>query len=166
MRHSFISPTKLYVSGGSRRHKRCQLCDPGLCKFVKYFHVLPTGYRGMRRRKGPQRHCPKEIKDLQGENRFTTWYFKPPSTHLIIFSPFPVVKQKHVTGDTVVISYLKIRNNCERDFTPEMTFFRTLKIFWEFGMCSKIAQIPGDELNRQTKKPSENRRKKDKKGKS
>ena len=28
-----------------------------------------------------------------------------------------------------------MRNNDDRDFSPKMTFIRTLKIFQEFGMC-------------------------------
>ena len=52
-------------------------------------------------------------------------------------APFAVVKQYHIAGNTVVKSCLKIRNNDDRDFSPKMTFIRTLKIFREFGMCSK-----------------------------
>jgi len=52
-------------------------------------------------------------------------------------APFPVVKQYHIAGTTVVNSCLKIRNNHGRDFSLKMTFIRMLKIFWEFGMCSK-----------------------------
>jgi len=50
-------------------------------------------------------------------------------------APLTVVKQYHVAGNTVVNSYLKIWNNDDGDFAPEMTFFRTLKFFREFGMC-------------------------------
>jgi len=50
----------------------------------------------------------RPAKDGPGENRFTIWSFKPPRTHVINFSaPFPVVKQKHVAGTTVVTSSLK-----------------------------------------------------------
>jgi len=48
-----------------------------------------------------------------------------------------VVKQYHIAGNTVINSCLKIRNNDDRDFPPKMTFIRTLKIFREFGLCSK-----------------------------
>jgi len=49
-------------------------------------------------------------------------------------APFPVVKQKHVSGNTVVSSKPQIRNKDDRNFSPKMTFFRTLKPFREFGM--------------------------------
>ena len=52
-------------------------------------------------------------------------------------APFAVVKQYHIAGNTVINSCLKIRNNEDRDFPPKMTFIRTLKIFREFGLCSK-----------------------------
>jgi len=89
----------------------------------------------------PQEACSAQkrpAKDGPDENRFTTWSFKPPRTHVIkISAPFPTVKQKHVAGNTVVSSYIKIQNNNDKDFNPKITFDRTLKIFWEFAMCSK-----------------------------
>jgi len=48
-----------------------------------------------------------------------------------------VVKQYHITGNTVLNSCLKIQNNDDRDFSLEITFICTLKIFREFGMSSK-----------------------------
>jgi len=53
------------------------------------------------------------------------------------FQSFPVVKQKHVSGNTLVNTYSKIRNKDDKNFTPKMTFFQKLEIFFESGMCSK-----------------------------
>ena len=46
-----------------------------------------------------------------------------------ISAPCLVLKQKHDAVNTVFNSYLKIWSNDERDFTPKMTFFRTIEIF-------------------------------------
>jgi len=77
--------------------------------------------------------CSKETcKRWDGENLLYDMVFQTPRTHVISFSaPFSVVKQKHGTarGNTLVNSYLKIRNKDDRNFTPKMTFFRTLEIF-------------------------------------
>ena len=113
---------------------------------MSFLRVTCDAAKGLQCRKRP-------AKDGPGENRLTTWSFKPPRTHVINFSAlFPGVKQKHVAWNTVVTSYLKIRNNDDRDFKLKMTFVRTLEIFWEFGMCGKKVQIPWDELNHQTEK--------------
>jgi len=89
----------------------------------------------------PQGACcarKRPAKDGPGENRITAWSFKHPRTQVIKFSaPFPLVKQKHVSGNTLVTSYPKIRNKDDKNFTPKMTFFQTLEIFFESWMCSK-----------------------------
>ena len=46
-------------------------------------------------------------------------------------APFAVVRQYDTAGNTVVNSCLNIRNNDDRDFSPKMSFIRT--IFREFG---------------------------------
>ena len=82
----------------------------------------------------------RHVKDGPGENRITACSFKHPRTHVIKFSaPFPVVTQKHVSGNTLVNSYPKIRNKDDKIFTStlKMTFFHTLEFFFESGMCSK-----------------------------
>jgi len=89
----------------------------------------------------PQGACctrKRPAKDGLGQNRITALSFKHPRTHVNNFSaPFPVVKQKQVSGNTLVYSYPKIRNKDDKNFTPKMTFFQTLEIFFESGMCSK-----------------------------
>ena len=48
-----------------------------------------------------------------------------------------MVKQKHVLGNTLVSSYPKIRNKDDKNLTPKMSFFQTLEICFESGMCSE-----------------------------
>jgi len=94
----------------------------------------------------PQGACSareRPAKDGREENRFRVWSFKLMRTHVMKFcAPCTVVKSQHDAGNTVRSSYLKIRSNDDRDFTPKMTFLRTCEIFWEFGMCSKNSIIP------------------------
>ena len=48
----------------TRTSKDAHVCDPGLCKFVEYFHVFPTSY--MRRCKGPA--VPeRDLQNMDGE---------------------------------------------------------------------------------------------------
>jgi len=110
-----------------------------LSRVVQICEVLPClSYKLLATPQGACSAQKRPAKDVPDENRFTTWSFKPPRTHMInVSAPFPMVNQKHVAGNTMVSSYIKIRNNNYKDFTPKMTFDRTLKIFWEFGMCSK-----------------------------
>jgi len=126
----------------------------GWCRVVQFCGVLACLSYGLLAT--PQGACSarkEPAKDGPGANRSTTWSFKLPRTHVINFSaPFSMVKQKHVAWSTVFRSYLNIRSNDDRDFPPKITFFRTLEIFREFGMCSENAQIPWDELNHQTKR--------------
>ena len=131
MQHSLIDPAKLHFWGFNETPKDAGKCDPGLCKFVGYFHVFPSSY--LRRRKGPA-----VIKrDLQKMHRKSLYIFQAHEdargctwTERDQFSaPFAVVKQFHVVRNTVVNFYFKIRNNDDRDFAPKMTFFRKLKIF-------------------------------------
>jgi len=105
------------------------------CKFVEYFHVFPPSY--LRRRMGPA--VPKETSKRWTGRKFLGKYsFKPTKTHVIKkFAPIPVVKQKHLAGNTVVNSYLKIRNNSDGNFTPKITFFRRWKKFQEIGIVRK-----------------------------
>jgi len=112
--------------------KDTQEYDLGLCKFVGYFRVFPFSY--LRRCKGPA----VLKRDQQKMHRKSLYIFQ---THENargpqVSAPFVVVKQYHITGNTVVNSCLKIRHNDDRDFSPKMTFIRTLKIFREFGMCN------------------------------
>jgi len=116
-----------------------QECHPRVwSRVVQICGVLPCPSASyLRRRKGPA--VPK--RDLQKMHRTSFYIFQSHEDargpHVIKFSaPFAVVKQYHVAGNTVVNSYLKIRNNDDRDFAPKMTFFRTLTIFREFGMSS------------------------------
>jgi len=52
----------------------------------------------------PQGACcarKRPAKDGPGENRFTTWSFKPLKTHVTTFSaPFPMKNECHVAGNT------------------------------------------------------------------
>jgi len=52
-------------------------------------------------------------------------------------APFPVGKQKYVSGNSLVSYYPKIRNKDVKNFTPKMTFFQMLEIFFESEKCSK-----------------------------
>ena len=48
----------------------------------------------------------RPTKDVRGENRSATHSFQPTMTHVInFFAPFPVVKQKHVKGNTGFIGF-------------------------------------------------------------
>ena len=113
-----------------------QECHPRVwSRVVQICGVLPCPSASyLRRRKGPA--VPK--RDLQKMHRTSFYIFQSHEDargpHVIKFSaPFAVVKQYHVAGNTVVNSYLKIWNKDDGDFAPEMTFFRTLKIFRELG---------------------------------
>jgi len=76
----------------------------------------------------------RHAKDGPGENRITAWSFKHSRTHVIKYSaPFPVVKQKHVSGNTVVNSYFKIRNKDDRNLTLKIIFFRRCKCLESLG---------------------------------
>jgi len=84
-------------------------------------------------------HGPKETSKRCTENGCTS--FKPTWTNVdrkwSIFRTFCCGKQYHIAGNTVVNSCHKIRNIDDRDFSPKMTFSRTLKIFRKFEMCRK-----------------------------
>jgi len=76
----------------------------------------------------PQGACSarkRPAKDGPGENRITAWSFKHPRTHVIRFpAPFPVVKQQDVSGNTLGMSYPKIRNTDDNfeEFYSELDF--------------------------------------------
>jgi len=118
--------------GGPGEIKRCAC---GWSRVVQISLVLSClSYELLATLQGVYSARKRPAKDERGENRLAPWSFKPPRMHKINFSaPFPVVKQKHVAGNKVANSYLKIWNNDDRDFTPKMTFFRTLEILWELG---------------------------------
>jgi len=84
--------------------------------------------------------CPKETcKRWTGGKLLWGMVFQTTRTHVMkVSAPCPVVKQKQDAGNTVFSSYLEIRTNDDRDFTPKMTLLRTFQIFWEIGMCSKM----------------------------
>jgi len=95
------------------------------------FQLLATPQGACSAQKRPAKHAPKIVSHLlnpQGRTCTARDQFS---------APFAVIKQYHVSGNTVVNSYLKIRNNDDMDFAPKMNFFRTLKISRELGMCSK-----------------------------
>jgi len=90
--------------GVNETSKDGNLYDLGLCKFVvENFHVLSTSY--LRCRKGPQ--CPKETcKIWTGRKSIGDTFFQTTMTHMINFlASFPVVKQKHVEGNTGCIGF-------------------------------------------------------------
>jgi len=106
----------------------------GCADLFSTFMSFPTSC--LRRRKGPA--VPE--RDLQKMDRvkIALRHGLSQTPHVIKFSaPFPVVKQKHVSGNTLVSSYPKIWNKDDKNFTPKMTFFQMLKFFFESGMCSK-----------------------------
>jgi len=94
--------------------------------------------------------CPKETcKRWTGGKLLWGMVFQTTRTHVMNFpAPRPVVK--HDAGKTAFRSYLKIRTNDVRDFTPKMIFLRTFEIFESLG-CVVKCPILGDELNHQTK---------------
>jgi len=121
---------------GQRDIKRCACVSS---RVVQICGVLPClSYELLATPQGACCARKSSAKDGPGENRITAWSFKHPRTHVIKFSaPFPVVKQKHVSGNTLVSSYPKTLNKDDKNFTPKMPFFRMLEIFFESGMCSK-----------------------------
>ena len=123
-------------SWGQGDMKRCacvwsrvvQICGVLPCLSYELL-ATPQGACCARKRPAKNRPC---------ENRIMAWSFKHLRKHVIKLSaPFPVARQKHVSGNTLVRSYPKIRSKDEENFTPKMTFFRTLEIFFESGICSK-----------------------------
>jgi len=54
-----------------------------------------------------------------------------------IFRTFSSSKTETRLREHFGYSYPKIRNKDDKNFTPKMTFFQMLEIFFETGMCSK-----------------------------
>ena len=108
--------------------KVVQICGVLPCLSLQLL-ATPQGICNVQKR--PAKDAPKIALNLSNP-RGCTWTSRDQFS-----APFAAVKQYHVTGNTVVKSYLKIRNNNDRHFAPKIIFFRTLKIFREFGMCSK-----------------------------
>jgi len=116
-----------------------QIC--GVLPCLLSFHLLatPQGACSAQKRdrkvyytqKRPTKNAPK-IASHFSNPRGRTW-----TTRDQFPAPFAVVRQYQVARNTLVNTYLKIRNNDDRDFDPKMTFFRTLKIFRELGVCCK-----------------------------
>ena len=92
--------------------------------------LLATPQGACSAQKRPAKDAPK-IASLLSNPRGRTW-----TTRDEFFAPFAVVKQYHVAGNQW-LTPLESQHNDDMDFAPKMTFFRTLKIFREFGMCNK-----------------------------
>jgi len=137
--HGLSRKNKLRLFGGeTRMWLDAHECD---VEFVEHLHVWSR--RCLRRRKGPA-VLERDLQEMDG--RKIDWghgLWNPWGARDEIFAPCLVVKQKHDAVNIVFDPYLKIRSNDHKDFAPKMTFFRTFKISWEFGMCSKKPQILG-----------------------
>jgi hypothetical protein len=73
----FDEPNKTACFWGvNETSKDGHVYDPGLCKFVEYFHIFPTSF--LRRRKGPA--VPeRDLQNMDGQNRLATRNsLKPP----------------------------------------------------------------------------------------
>ena len=99
-----MSPTKLHVFGGSTGHQKVGMCMIQGCAnlwstSMSFLLVTCDAARGLQCRKRP-------ATDGLGINRLVTHSFKPTMTHVMnFFPPFPVVKQKHVEGNTGCIGF-------------------------------------------------------------
>ena len=128
MLHSCDRPCKTACFWGFKETpKDAEECHQRLCKFVGYFQVFPskllaTPQGACSAQKRPAKHAPKIAFHLLNP-RGRTWTARDQFS-----APFAVIKQYHVSGNTVVnSSYLKIRNNDDMDFCSENEFLSSVE---------------------------------------